>query len=39
MNIGGSTLEVQEWRVGWDNAGKEMIKDMVKKIVVSEKHV
>lgn len=39
MNIGGSTLEVQEWRVGRDNGGKEMIKDMVKKIVVSEKHV
>ena len=29
MNIGRSTLEVQEWRVDQDNGGKEMIKDMV----------
>lgn len=39
MNIGGSTLEVQEQRVDQDNGGKEMIRDTVKKIVESEKHV
>ena len=39
MNIGGSTLEVQEQRVDQDNGEKEMIRDTVKKIVESEKYV
>ena len=39
MNIGGSTLEVQEQRVDKDNGEKEMIRDKVKKIVESEKYV